>query len=155
VRGQGSKEVDRCLGAPSKRELRWWSKNAGSGMAFRLEEMESGDIIDCDASGYGYGSTSGVWGLWKDEEMDWNIAVKEMEAVRRTVGKIDNGGSVTIRCDNQAVYWSLVRGRSFCLELNNLVRRIGGDVMARNLDINFVWIPSEENGADWISRIRG
>ncbi|MHB1800021.1 MAG: ribonuclease H family protein, partial [Vulcanimicrobiaceae bacterium] len=151
VRGQGSKEVDRSLGAASRRELKWWRRNAGGGIALRLEEVER-TLIDCDASDYGFGATNGLWGLWKLEELNWNIAVKEMESLRRTVGRLDFGQSVTLRCDNQAVYWCMLRGRSFCWELNSLVRRIGGDAMARELDIKVIWIPTWQNEADGISR---
>ena len=57
-----------------------------------------------------------------------------------------------IKCDNQAVFWILKRGRSFCWELNNLVRRIGGDLHSRGIWLEVDWIKSEDNLADGISR---
>jgi hypothetical protein len=80
------------------------------------------------------------------------IAIKELEAVRRTIGRVENGTRVRIGCDNTVAYWTLKKGRSFCLELNNLIKRIGGDVHARKIDVDFYWLKSEDNMADWISR---
>jgi hypothetical protein len=108
--------------------------------------------IHCDASGFAFGNTDGLWGLWKAEERDWPIMVKEMEALRRTVCMAEKGSKLNIKCDNQAVYWSLKRGRSFCWDLNNLVRRIGGDVFARKIDLDVEWIGTEDNLADGVSR---
>jgi hypothetical protein len=108
--------------------------------------------IHCDASDFGYGSTTGLWGLWKKEEKQWIIAMKELETVRRLICSIPAGSRYRIRVDNMVAFWALRRGRSFCWELNNLVRRIGGDAFARNLQLDVEWIASEDNQADWISR---
>jgi hypothetical protein len=75
-----------------------------------------------------------------------------MEAVRRQVSKLEKGAKVRIGVDNTAVYWSLKRGKSFSWELNSLVRQIGGDATIRNLELDFVWMLSETNRADWVSR---
>jgi hypothetical protein len=142
------------LGAASRRELKWWRDNAHCWMAISFEDVWKTRIKDIhvDASGFGYGSTNGLWGLWKEEELDWIIAVKELESLRRQVCRLSVGARVRIATDNQVVFWSMKRGRSFCWEINNLLRRIGGDMMARNLDVEVFWVPSEENQADWISR---
>ena len=140
----------------SKRELRWWVKNAGEGLPTTFDDVWHTRVqeIHTDASGYGYGSTEGLWGLWEAEERDWIIAIKEMEAVRRQLCKMKPGTKARIGVDNTVVYWTLKRGRSFSWDLNNLIRRIGGDVKARHLEIDFEWIPTEENRADWVSRCK-
>ncbi len=153
VRGQGS-NLKRVFSGAAKRELRWWWKNADNRLTMDLEDVWKTRIKDIhtDASGYGYGSSDGLWGLWEAEEKDWNIAIKEMEAVRRELCRLESNSRTRIGVDNTVVFWSLKRGRSFCWELNNLVRRIGGDARARNLDLDFYWVASEQNRADWISR---
>ena len=153
VRGSG---YSGWLSAASRRELKWWRDNAGKWMPLNIEDVWKVRIKDfhTDASGFGYGSSNGLWGLWKAEEMDWIIAVKEMEAVRRAIGRLEPGEKVRIGVDNTAVYWSLKRGRSFSWDLNNLVRRIGGDVNKRKLQVDFYWVPTEENRADEASRSR-
>jgi hypothetical protein len=144
-------EFDLTMG--SRRELKWWINHAGDWTNARLEDvgLRARDI-HCDASGFAFGNTDGLWGLWKAEERNWHIMVKEMEALRRTVCMSKHGSKLSIKCDNQAVYWSLKRGRSFCWDLNDLVRRIGGDVFARKIDLNVEWIGTKSNLADGISR---
>lgn len=144
----------RVLSSASRRELKWWRKHAGNWIPLRLEEVAQSRIANfhSDASGYAYGSTNGVWGLWKIEEQFWNIAVKELEAVRRLVCSLPKGTKAKIGCDNMAAFWVLKRGRAFSWDLNNLVRRLGGDVFARGLDLEFYWVASKDNLADGPSR---
>jgi hypothetical protein len=157
VRGQGcvgSVETPKRISKASKLELKWWKKNATNWIPMELEDVwkTTTTNIHSDACDYGYGATNGLWGLWNGEEVNWMIAIKELEAVRRTIGRVENGTRVRIGCDNTVAYWTLKKGRSFCLELNNLIKRIGGDVHARKIDVDFYWLKSEDNMADWISR---
>lgn len=151
VRGQGS--LGR-LSSGSRRELKWWRDHVRHWMPVNLEDVWRTRVSEfhTDASGYAYGSSNGLWGLWKAEELNWNIAVKEMEALRRGICRMRNGETARIGVDNMAVYWCLKRGRAFCWELNDLLRRIGGDINSRGLNLDFYWVPSEENLADRASR---
>jgi hypothetical protein len=75
-----------------------------------------------------------------------------METVRRQICRMEPESKTRIGVDNMVVYWCLKRGRSFCWELNEQVRRIGGDANARKLELEFMWVPTEKNKADWVSR---
>lgn len=105
-----------------------------------------------DACNYGYGASTGLWGLWSQKELNWNIAIKEMDALRRTIDSLKRCEVVHFKVDNLVVFWCMVKGRSSCLDLNNLVKRIGGTVKTKRLTVTFEWIRSEDNMADWISR---
>lgn len=151
VRGSG---YSGQFSAGSRRELKWWRDNVRHWMPANLDDVWKTRIKEfhTDASGYAYGSSDGLWGLWKIEELNWNIAIKEMEALRRAISRLTRGDKARIGVDNQAVFWCLKRGRSFSWELNDLLRRIGGDMNARKLELDFYWVPSEENLADAASR---
>jgi hypothetical protein len=140
------------LSEESLEELRWWMINVEKPVPVRIEDMKEQASIYSDASSYGFGSTNGLWGLWSGEEVDWHIAKKEMEAVRRTIGRLNNNSSAKIMTDNVAVHWCLVKGRSHVKDLNELIRRIGADIADRQLDLTFHWVCSEENLADEVSR---
>ena len=142
------------LSPASRRELKWWRDHGADWMAMDFAEVWSSRIKDIhvDASSYGYGSDNGLWGLWKAEEKGWNIALKEMEVLRRQVSKLPNGSKIWIGTDNSVVFWSWRRGRSFCWDINNLIRRIGGDIHARDLDVEVYWVPTWANRADEASR---
>ena len=159
VRGSGFTWNGRpwTLSPASRRELKWWRDNLGAWrLRTELGELARGGMkeIFVDASGYAYGATNAVWGLWNEEEFNWNIAVKEIEALRRAVTKLPSNSSWTVWTDNKAVFWSMKRGRAFCWELNDAVRTDRGDMNARGLRLDVRWVRSEDNPADWISRER-
>lgn len=140
---------DRC-----RKELRWWLNNARSWLNMTLLDVtrELTATVFVDACNYGYGASTGLWGLWSQKELNWNIAIKEMDALRRTIDSLKRCEVVHFKVDNLVVFWCMVKGRSSCLDLNNLVKRIGGTVKTKRLTVTFEWIRSEDNMADWISR---
>jgi hypothetical protein len=75
-----------------------------------------------------------------------------MEAVKRTIKKLNNNTSTKIMIDNVAVHWCLIKGRSHVKDLNELIRRIGADIADRKLDLTFHWVSSERNLTDEVSR---
>ena len=146
--------TERRLSPASRRELKWWKTHGGEWIPLRIKEVAESafEHFHTDASGFAYGATNGLWGLWKEEEKDWNIAIKELEALRRLVCSVPRNSRLKVGCDNMAVYWVLWRGRAFSWDLNNLIRRLGGDVFARNLDLEVYWVPTKLNRADGVSR---
>lgn len=142
------------LSSASKRELKWWRKHASDWLPVEMDSVWKikHEMIFADSSDFAFGSSNGLWGRWKEDEMDWIIAIKELETIRRLVCSLDNDAHYTIYCDNSVVFWSLMRGRSFSKDINTLVKRIGGDAFKRGLKLRIRWVPSEDNKADWISR---
>lgn len=137
----------------SKKELLWWIKNTRNSLSLRLSHSSYYCTeIHSDASGLAYASTSGVWGCWKDTEIDWNILIKETEALRRTICSLEKGKNYVVKIDNYALFWSLKKGRSRSREVNLILRRIGGDLQKRDLHVDFEWISTKENQADFASR---
>jgi hypothetical protein len=90
--------------------------------------------------------------MWNAEETQWHIGIKELETVRRAIGRMKPGTKALVSVDNTCAYWSLMRGRAFSWDLNDIVRRIGGDVKARGLGLSFRWVSTTNNLADSISR---
>lgn len=108
--------------------------------------------LETDASTLAYGSTTGMWGLWTREELEWTIAEKEMETVVRQMDRLEANQTILLAVDNTAVFYSLMRGRSFNAELNKKIRRIGAMAASKRIKINFVWVCSRHNQADEISQ---
>lgn len=147
-------ETEWRISPASRRELKWWKEHATNWLPVEIDDVwrVRHNMVFTDSSDFAFGATNGMWGRWVHDEVDWNIAIKELESVRRLICTLNNGTRCTVYCDNSVAFWSLIKGRSFSLDINELIKRIGGDAFKRNLHLRFRWVPSEDNVADWISR---
>ena len=79
------------MSAASRRELKWWRDNLGTWkLRTALGGLARGGVKELfvDASGYAYGATNAVWGMWNEEEVRLEHCIKEIEALRRAVTKL-------------------------------------------------------------------
>ena len=132
------------LSSESKKELAWWSRNAGEWMNMELENVaNSGRMMDIqvvDSGNFASGNINNLCRNWNfSKEINWNFAIKKLENLSRTVCSANENSRIRINCDDLQVFWTMQRGRSFCLELNNLVKRIGGDLKSRKIKLQLDW----------------
>ena len=108
-----------------------------NGLNMELENVaNSGRMMDIqvvDSGNFASGNINNLCRNWNfSKEINWNFAIKKLENLRRTVCSTNENSRIRINCDDLQVFWTMQRGSSFCLELNNLVKRIGGDLKSRN-----------------------
>eukprot|EP01059_Diplonema_ambulator_P005585 TRINITY_DN15355_c0_g1_i2.p1 TRINITY_DN15355_c0_g1~~TRINITY_DN15355_c0_g1_i2.p1 ORF type:complete len:190 (+),score=14.01 TRINITY_DN15355_c0_g1_i2:575-1144(+) len=116
--------------------------------------------VTTDASLHGWGvvisAREVAYGVFEREWADAGIGIKEMIAVCRGVElclKSRRGVRIQVRCDNKGVIGILARGYSLNGVLMEWVLRIQGCLEVHDSTISCVYVPSEANEADALTRM--
>ena len=134
----------------------------GKSLFLSRESWHTEPEFSTDASGsLGYG---GVFGKnwfscrWKNEELNWSIAVKELYAVVvacQLWGSWWKGLRVVVRCDNQSMVAAINKGYSKDMIISDLLRVLIYYALAGNFSISAKHIPGKKNRcSDLLSRLQ-
>lgn len=146
-------------------DLEWWKTTLSKqGITRRL--VSKGPPIDISA----YVNASTNWGIgllfrgkwkawrlidgWKSDQR--SIVWLEAIAMEFLVYILEEAGfrdcHLTVRGDNQGVIGSYAKGRCSNFEVNSCIRRTNPVLSSSNIALNIVYIASDDNPADPISR---
>lgn len=146
-------------------DLEWWKTTLSKqGITRRL--VSKGPPIDISA----YVDASTNWGIgllfrgkwkawrlidgWKSDQR--SIVWLEAIAMEFLVYVLEEAGfrdcHLTVRGDNQGVIGSYAKGRCSNFEVNSCIRRTNPVLSSSNIALNIVYIASDDNPADPISR---
>ncbi|KAF7319947.1 Reverse transcriptase/ribonuclease H [Mycena kentingensis (nom. inval.)] len=130
---------------------RWWADTLSSTCAFTSTPLQTGESGRTgDGKWDAFRSKPG----WKSKlrHITWleAIALELMVYTVATAGLKDI--FLRVYSDNQGVIGAFAKGRSPNYEMNLAIRRMGLVLDAANITLDLVYVPSEENPADKLSR---
>jgi len=116
-------------------------------------------IVYCDGNGYGDVAVRLQYAekikdfVSRSEAQSHNQA--EAYAILYALGKLPSGSIAEIRSDSQLIIYGLTGKYDITnVPLKEIITKIHDEIRKRNINVQFRWIPGDENPADAIIRTK-